>query len=517
MKRRLPFLFLLVISLLYRPVAGLSADSSNLSGMYKGYNIILIILNTLRPDRLGCYGYSKNTSPAIDTLAQEGVIFKNAFSQAPFTSPSIASIFTSLYPFSHQVSRIPKDSLPQRVYTLAQILHDYGYRTVWFGDIDDLHSQNVPGVLRSFDEKQDVNTASGVLSWIEGHSKENFFVTIHCYQAHNQYFPYSRFNNVFSQQVSKTMIEKLDGIREKAWKSIQKSLRIHPESIYDLLGKEWVKAHQGFFMRSYSEENVKRIFDLTENEKQRKELRGLSREAIIHFVRSLNEEQILDFLSLLDSSIFETDNTLIKQLVNKLKEMNLQGKTIIIITADHGNEFKEHGHIGHGRYLYDESIHIPLIFHLPHFQKALRIEELAESVDILPTTLDLVGITAPDQSQGISLVDIMAGRKGALTKEYVLSQSITGLASIRSKEWKLIMDYQEGKQGGIVARELFDMKKDPGEKNNLINVRPEKAKQLEERFTAKLSGMYIYQDSQGEFPPTIDEKTRERIKKTGYW
>ena len=109
-----------------------SKTKKSLSSRYKGYNVILIIVDALRPDYLGCYGYSKKVSPNIDMLAKKGIIFENAFCQIPLTMPSVTSIFTSLYPFSHGTIHVFKDSVPEGVYTMAEIFSIYGYNTAWF-------------------------------------------------------------------------------------------------------------------------------------------------------------------------------------------------------------------------------------------------------------------------------------------------------------------------------------------------------------------------------------------------
>jgi arylsulfatase A-like enzyme len=132
---------LLILVFLQKNEFCFSGDSlQDLSGKYKGYNLILIILDALRPDHLSCYNYNKETSPNIDALTKEGFIFTNAFSQTNITLPSVTSLYTSLYPFSHRVFHIFKDKVPERVYTLAQILSMYGYKTAC-GVLEMMHTR----------------------------------------------------------------------------------------------------------------------------------------------------------------------------------------------------------------------------------------------------------------------------------------------------------------------------------------------------------------------------------------
>ena len=133
-----------------------SEEPLSLSGKYKDYNVILIILDALRPDHLSCYGYTKETSPNIDQLAKEGVIFANTFSQSHNTLPCVVSIFTSLYPISHAMEYVFKDKFSGNVYTLAGILNIYGYRTAWLGFKNDAHSGMADGLLAGFDEQYNI-------------------------------------------------------------------------------------------------------------------------------------------------------------------------------------------------------------------------------------------------------------------------------------------------------------------------------------------------------------------------
>ena len=529
---------ILVISLLtYRPKFCFSENSLNLSGKYKGYNVILIILDALRPDHLSCYSYYKETSSHIDELAQHGIIFKNAFSQASYTLPSVVSIFTSLYPFSHGVNYIYKDKVPERLYTLAQILNIYGYNTVWFGDIRDPHSGGCKGVLRGFTDKYNVAYKyEPIFNWMTKHTEEPFFITVHSYSTHERTFIFNRFNNKFYNSIPKDVISLLDATIEKSWNNFQNDLRNRPDSFYKLLGKDWVEKHKDNLLQPRSRINWSEINDSIENEQQVMAIEKFRR----RYFDPIFKAHLFNFLPFLDSSIFESDNILIGGLINYLKKLNLYNKTIIIISADHGNEYMEHGDIGHGGFLYDESIHIPLITYLPNLIKPISVDELVQSIDMLPTVLDLLAIPIPYQTQGISLVGLMEEKDNALINKYIFSRAADGSLSIRSKYWKFIQKPNQkpnkdlidsipwlkswlenirnkDKARNNITGELYDLQKDKYEKNNLIKIKPEIAEYLKRCLDSKLNSLVQYQKGDSEFMPGLDEETKERIKKTGYW
>lgn len=521
-KRRSVFAALFLLSLLFGPRPGQCDTSAGLEGKYRGYNVILFVFDAMRPDHLGCYGYGRGTSLTIDSLAREGVLFENAFSQSSLTLMSVASLFTSLYPFSHGVRHISRHSLSPNVYTLARIMQIYGYRTAWFGEKADPHTGSAPGLLNGFEEVRaldDTVDASLVAAWIRSHRRQKFFVTVHCYATHDMSFPLQRYRNVFNSMVPGKMLVKIGIIWDNACRQVWERLRADPDSLAAVFGKEWISAHRGQFSRPYPAQGSRILHKLVEKSPQQKEaLSALLWKNANPALRSLNKEQVAELLLLLDSAIYEIDTELVARVVTELKKTALYDKTIIIITADHGNEFNEHGHFGHGAYVYDESIRIPLIFRLPNFSGAVRLSGLAESVDVLPTLLEMIGITVPFQAQGMSWVqEIGAESGGAVTKEHIFSESVTGLYCIRSARWKLIASVD--RRNSVLAGnpQLFDMKSDPFEKHDLVMQEPVVAKRLADELLLKLKNAPRYQSGKTDFFPQVDEKMKEQIRKTGYW
>jgi len=470
----------------------------SVSGEYKDYNVILIIADALRPDYLGCYGYAKNVSPNIDTLAYEGVVFTNAFCQIPLTMPSVVSIFTSLYPESHATFHVFKDSVPENVYTLAAILRIYGYQTAWFGSLSDPHTGAGKGVLRGFDTyRTDANfirekrkivgvNFDNIFQWLRQQNKSPIFLVVHTYMPHFGFYPFYYFRNEFSKKVTDVY---------KQWR--ENAMALSEQEAYSE-----IKEHKENFLG-----------DAEKRTQINSTIRGLFKKNFRRRILKLNDEMFHNYLLYLDSAIFEMDRELIGPLIKELQRDNLIKKTIIIITADHGSEQREHRHLGHNVWLYDESIRVPLILYLPGFGKAKKIDSLVQSIDILPTTLDLLGIPAPHQTQGMSLVGLIDGKEDICGRQYVFSQSIDGKYMVHTREWKFIDNPID-----TMRDELYNLKKDPKEQDNLIRKNTDMAKNLQERLLGWKKNLPSYTDNaKQQFVPRIDKETQERIRRTGYW
>ncbi|MBU0503966.1 MAG: sulfatase-like hydrolase/transferase, partial [Candidatus Omnitrophica bacterium] len=492
-------------------------DSLSLSGKYKDYNVILVILDAMRTDHLSCYGYAKETSPNIDQLAKEGIIFTNAFSQSHNTLPGVASIFSSLYPTSHGMEHIFKDKFPPNVYTLAEILNIYGYKTAWFGSLNDPYSGSAVGLLSGFDEKYNLKPDyTDLFSFIKGHNKEQFLMTIHSYSAHELHlFDYKPETD---SKKFNALLEDLKKFFIKKWEYMRYACENNTDEFDKIFGIGWSKKHVEYFMQPYSRDNLNKIIALQDSRPKKNSLAYILRvDSIWSFYASMNNEDFLSIISLLDNVIYQLDKNLIGGLIAALKEANINDKTIIIITADHGNAYREHGLIfGHGQFLYDEIIRVPLIFYLPHLNKAVKINSLAQNIDIMPTILDLLGILSPHNVQGICLTGLIDGKPGALVNDYVFAKSLIGSFAIRSKRWKLIRKNINA-ESIADGDELYDILKDPLEKDNLINIELGMAKILKSELKTKIFSLPVYNKGNSEFIPEIDSESRERIKKTGYW
>src|SRR5258705_10473718 len=319
-----------------------------------GMNVVLISLDTVRADHLGCYGYHRKTTPNIDSVAKRGVVFERAQSPSSWTLPVHMSVFTSLYPSFHGVERGAEwfSGLPKSERTMAQYLKDEGFATAALVSNPFLDAHW--GFDRGFDlyARHDVDAAaqSDMASlWLQwqayrsrlGPARSNFFLFVHYNDAHSPPNAPAAFPEKFP--VEKTASE--DAVREGgpcAPKSRPRPLEGMDEarSLYD---------------------------------------------ADINFV-----------------------DTHLGRLFQALEDLGLTGSTLLILMADHGEEFGEHGMIKHKLTLYEEVLRVPLIVTYPAaLAPGQRIEESVSLLDILPTVLDTAGQKIPSKLQGISLLPFL--------------------------------------------------------------------------------------------------------------
>lgn len=439
-------------------------------------NIILIGVDTLRADHLSSYGYSRQTSPNIDKLAQNGLLFKNAFSASSKTTPSFMSIFTSLWPFDHGIlSTLNPDSpekikkIDPRITTLAELLKNNGYKTkafitspqlpaeVGFGDGFDEYTKG-----SIFDKRNDF------LDWLRNQRGGKFFVFFHDIEPHDPYLPPKPYDTLFDPNYQgKIQLTKYDA----------KILNQNPQdndTIKDSLQKI------SFFREAGSN---KFWGDVDQNDP-----------LDINHLSALYDGEIKD----LDDFIGELQKT--------LNETKLGQNTIIVFTADHGEEFKEHQKFKHEQ-LYNELVHVPLIFSLPDNSTPIQIDSGVRTVDIMPTIADILNIKANFTIRGQSLLPLVVNPQMSWNPQILATQYEGRDKTLISGDYKLIIHDKE--------RELYNLKTDFEEKNNLIYTSPKIAEQLE----SQLKMLII--SSEFKYPATqinlqINQETIENLKDLGY-
>jgi len=498
--------FLLLFSLLYSR----REKESNFRELfnYKGYNIVLISLGPLRADHLGCYGYSRNTSPNTDRLARRSLIFKNNHSQSSITLSSQMSLFTSMYPHEHRVfSPLESTSLNRKTSTLTQILKENGYKTVWIGPLDNPWVDISRGAGRGFDEKYShlPDTAffelpegrkdiawDNAFAWIKNKDNRHkkFFMALYTDRVHSPYFASDESILMFADKISEAIPNSYKKLFQKTIKRIVSS----PSLIFleSSIGK-----NKHLFLQQYDIDNLKGQ-DYQDIMSRFKELQAdclqslpmLFDRIFWESIDTSNKSDMEYVKALYDAEIYEMDETL-GILIEELENSGLLEKTVIVITSDHGEEFLEHGSIEHGGNLYEEATHIPLIIFLPKNGGYLEVNELVQSIDLMPTVLDLVNIKIPDYARGISLLPLMKQDKHVFFGRYIYAQAQNDKISCRFKDWKYISDLDMDGESYVLNgknEELYDLSSDPQEKTNLIGVKSETAKQLKEKIEVLLSG-----------------------------
>lgn len=357
-------------------------------------NVVLIIVDTLAADHLSSYGYHRGTSPAIDSLAEEGVLFANAQAQAPWTLPSMATIYTGLSVRSHGCTY--RDGiawgLDPEMPTLPEYLHDGGYATAAFVNINYLGP--LYGMAKGFDvfsmsedagHGRAAETVDETIAWMESERfEEPFLLVFHVFDPHLPYEPPAPYDTLYCP-------EGLDG---------------HTEWRTDSSG-QW-----------YSEQRQ-------------------------HMV------------DLYDSEIRWTDGQ-IGRLLGEMRTRGLDDRTLIVLTADHGEEFLEHGDWGHGPNLYQHAMHIPLIIVGPDID-AYTDSSVVGQYDILPTVLDYCGVEIPEHAEGVSLLEPSGLEVRAVPSSGVFADGDSLQAAVRVGNEKVIWSPVSDRS------EQFDLGTDPGE------------------------------------------------------
>ncbi|MFH1620137.1 MAG: sulfatase, partial [bacterium] len=367
-------------------------------------NVILVSVDALRADSLGIYGYNRDTSPNLDRLARKGVVFLNAYSQAPNTLPSHMSIFTSQYHWTHKVEAVFKDRLAQKTVTLPMSLKKYGYRTVWSGGLHSPHLSLTAGFERGFDDFSASERArpeqiwEQAFSWLKKNKSHKFFMFLPTVKTHMPYTPEKssilRFSNVILPL--KTMTRREFDLL---------ALQMAAETPSRFFVEPAVKINPGISAHAAPDPRHKKQAEL---EKLVKFNMPVATTDIFLKRFDLNSPEDIAYLRILyDACVFDAD-MMIGSLYARLKDLGLADKTLLVITSDHGEEFMEHGQLQHNR-LYNEHLHVPLIFIFPGQRIGRRPAQIVQSIDIAPTILDAVGLSPQAGGEGKSLLPLMEG------------------------------------------------------------------------------------------------------------
>ena len=388
-------------------------------GGEKPLNVIIIGDDTLRPDHLGCYGYRRDTSPAIDGLAAEGVLFENVISQSPWTSPSFASVFTSLYPTQTglvSVGTTMRTTFP----TLGTVLKERGYATGAIVNAAVLKPEF--GTARGFDYYYMTpptgriadGTTRDALAWIDSVPPgEPFFLFAHYYDPHEPYAPPAPYDAFFDEDYSGP------------------------------IGSAFV-LHDHF-----------------------PDVKGMN----FGPLAALTAADWDHIRTLYDGEIRFADAA-IGSLLDGLAERGLDDGTLIVLLSDHGEEFYEHRGFGHGHELYGEVIRVPLILRLPDaLPGGMRVKRQVRLIDVMPTVLDLLGIESGAHLEGESLMGHIQGRREDEARGGRLFASGTAYSegmlrgpekkSVTAYPWKMIYNQDTREEM------LFNIGRDPGERENL--------------------------------------------------
>jgi arylsulfatase A-like enzyme len=353
--------------------------------------VILISLDTLRADRLGCYGYTRDTSPFLDSLAARGTLFEHAVVQVPGTLPSHMSMFTGLYPAEHNVAP-PDGVLAPIIPTLPEALREAGFRTAGFTEGGYVSGRF--GFARGFEQFDDsasklcndmeTTFARGLEFLRSTGDTDRFFLFLHTYAVHDPYYPPVPYGALFWPSDVPTDREEL-GLA-------------NPDLGPTQLTEAQKKAHRATvrWIKAAGPEDA--FLPTGPN------LAGYNRG------RSgpLSEATRAYFDALYDAGIRYSDNVL-RVFFERLRASGFADDTIVVITSDHGEEFLEHGRLVHEQ-VYHECLHVPLIVLYPGHNAGRRVGQLVRSVDLAPTLLELLGAPPLARASGRSFAGAILGR-----------------------------------------------------------------------------------------------------------
>ena len=366
-------------------VSAKDAPSVKTNGKRKS-NIVLVFLDGASALRTGLYGYRKDTTPNLDAIGRDGIVFETAVSQAVYTIASIGSVLTGQYPERHQSISFA-DKLREDVPVFPQVLSEQGFRTAGFSG--NAVVSKTFGLDRGFQdffqvwEQNDYtghgdSVLAGFRNWLKTVSEERFFAYVHFREPHFPYNPPEPFNEKFG-----------------------------PTDLFPRGLAEWAQVEE------------------------------LNNQAAMGARPS--EEVLEQIQALYDGNLAYVDN-LVQQLVAAISNEGLLEDTIFILTADHGEALFEHDYIGHNTQLYEESIRVPLIIKIPG-EKPRRLSNVVELIDLAPTILELAGATIPDSMQGTSLLTRLQEKRLAFSRTVWNRPRY----SVRDDRYKLIWDSRTGK------------------------------------------------------------------------
>ncbi len=436
-------------------------------------NVVLISLDTLRADHLGCYGYYRDTSPNIDEFAEDAFLFENAIAPSTWTLPSHVSVFTGLPVCVHQ-SGISTLVMAGRETTLAELARQHGYITaaytegvlvrsnIGFAQGFDLYSDgdmpSTPPLAPGFAEK----TFGDALQWIKEYRNLPFLLFVHTYQTHGPYTPPGRFASMFDSDYMGPVGRSIFVARRKGFTDADKT----------------------------------------------------------------------HFKALYDGEIAYTDEV-VGNFLNELRRMGVLDNSVVIVFSDHGEEFWEHGGVGHAHALYDEQLRVPLIVRLAGQRHTTgRVKREVCLTDLYATVVEILGIDHDCPPDSMSLLPLMEGKEpgGRYDRKTVLSEirevgpeaflhagdrplGKFQMRAVRTDDEKYISSEK------WQTEEFYDLRADPGEKDNIATQSQSRLERYRELLDSFLQAAASWRAPSAPAKPGVPALTaedRRRLKALGY-
>ncbi len=461
-------------------------------------NVIVVVVDCLRADHLGCYGYHRKTSPFLDAISGSGVLFEQCIAPSSWTIPSVVSLFTGMYPQQHQVNE-PGTIIPEGIVSLQERLKTRGVSTAAF--ITNNYLEGQWGYARGFDHYFECYLKREFKEYV---ASQLFFLNALLFFKSEFFYPYSvdpGGARWWSQGFPPFNHERISA--KKVTDDVLTWINTHARSPFYLY-VHYMDVHSPYDTVWYP------LFDSTEYDSQ-------------------SEKEKLT--NIYDGRIVYVDRQL-ERIWNELERLQLSENTLVVITADHGEELYDHGGIGHCTTLYDELVRVPLIMYGPSLPlRVARITRQVQLIDLPVTILDYLEMKIPEQMEGESLLHVMTGSPNGVNPPYALSYTTRGRKNLETEEGRALWEKKvwdhgvtleslrvDGEWKLIVGddgqKELYNLRKDSSEQQNVAATDRVSCRQMEKILEEITSSMEtpISEKKTQELSP----ETREQLRALGY-
>jgi arylsulfatase len=385
-------------------------------------NVVICVIDAARADHIGCYGYPRETTPNIDRMASASMVFQQHFVQFTFTKASTMSLLTSQHPDTHLA--LDERQVLEGTFTMAKGLEAVGMHTVLFSS--NPNASPGMGVGLDFQESYDQGDVEPLVeSWEQFTSPEALLTLIESWLAKNQrrrFFAYVHFDPPHQPYIQPDwMTELFEGQRRPGFRRGDFEFPVEERK------EKATSAHPPWS----------------------------------------------EWINLYDANLRYADWA-VGELERLLRKAGVLDRTLLIVTADHGEAFGEHGYIWHGSGVYEELVRVPLLIRFPGGDLDGTVAALTQTIDLLPTVFDLLEAPYPREGvQGTSLLPLVAGLDDR-AHDYVFARCRGEPPSylVRSPKWAFML------WGNGEWRALYDLETDPGQTENIIDQHPDVAGEM---------------------------------------
>lgn len=470
-------------------------------------NIILIVMDSVRAANLSCYGYPRVTTPNLDTIATQSALFEQAISVGCWTLPVHASLFTGLYPLSHNVT-VSRDALPDNFPTLARQLKEANYQTACFSN--NAYISDVTGLTQGFDTVENIWRVSNP----RGTQRTKLGKLIKNLESKG---PLTRPVIALIRKVQRVRM-----ILKRQRNQSDKGGQLTNNKIQDWLTKDRNPDVPFFLFVNYMEchepynppHPYNRRFMAKRYTPSRVAQIGTKEEIASRVSEQRGQEDLEILQALYDGEINYLDHK-IGELVHFIETLSILDNTVLVITSDHGDSLGEHHQIGHRITLYEQLVHVPLLIRYPkRFQPNTRVAQQVSLIDLYSTLLELAGVKSSPVTTNGSYSLTKTPSNGDEIRPFTIAEnvapkSLNGVTNqmIRTNTYKYI--WKSNRQ-----HELYNLINDPRELHNVAAKESEVVDNLDKQLEAWRQSVQSYQVETNQVQ--YDDTLVERLQALGY-